>query len=226
MSYYQKYLKYKNKYLNLKKMIGGETELVKAIEEKNIDKILGILKKNPELAKVKNVLEGMPLYIAIDNDLPIEIIDALLDACPNATKEINLRVLPIHLALVKNASFDVVKSLLKAYPEGAKVKGLNELLPIHFALKYKASYEIIEELLIVYPEGAKEFTLDRMLPIHYALYYKAPYKVIQKLLEVYPGGIHIKDSNGLLPMQIANSHGVSPRIIGLLSLYEIGTSSS
>ena len=65
MNYQQKYFKYKNKYLEIKNLYGGNSEeLLKAIESKNYDKIIENLKK---VSPIESYNGTNPLKKLFDN---------------------------------------------------------------------------------------------------------------------------------------------------------------
>ena len=84
MDYKKKYLKYKLKYLNARKILGGTTpDLIDVIKEDNADLVLSLLPC--DVNDIIDEYELPPLIIATQQDSP-KVVKALLNAGadPNA----------------------------------------------------------------------------------------------------------------------------------------------
>ena len=84
---------------------------------------LQILESDPDAARVE-LTQGrilIPLHIALVEQVPLEIITAILDKYPDAVREKTDDKLPLHIACEQEASIEVITALLKAYPESVRV---------------------------------------------------------------------------------------------------------
>ena len=99
------------------------------------------------------------LHLAIEKNAAPEVVQALLAAHPEGTKEpdewLMKNMLPLHLAIKKNAAPEMVMALLASHPEGAKEPDDEGSLPLHFAAENDAAPEVVQALLAAYPEGAR-----------------------------------------------------------------------
>jgi ankyrin repeat protein len=86
----------------------------------------------------------LPLHHAIVNQAPIEVIDLLLDHCPQACKvQDKGGNLPLHLALQHQACKDTLIELLDVYTEACTIENYSFQYPLHLACKYKAPIDVV-----------------------------------------------------------------------------------
>ena len=178
MNYFQKYLKYKNKYLSFRQIAGSrasksaKADLYQAIknfyrdpDEKNIGRHIETILRliTPDSAKNRNRRGMLPLHVIIymstkKNNAIIDIVRKLVSDYPESVKEIYLSGdLPLHIAIMYKAPIEVVSILLSSYPDGSKFIA-NEKLPIHLAASVNASIDVIRILLSAYPESVRKHT--------------------------------------------------------------------
>mmetsp|Transcript_38950 Transcript_38950/g.58512 ORF Transcript_38950/g.58512 Transcript_38950/m.58512 type:complete len:922 (-) Transcript_38950:312-3077(-) len=96
-----------------------------------------------------------PLYAVSERHPPLEVIESLIEACPDAasTRKVPGSQLPLHAACTWRASSGVVGFLLAAYPAGAKAKDDFANLPLHCACFSGADAQVVESLVCTYPRG-------------------------------------------------------------------------
>ncbi|KAG7344536.1 ankyrin repeat domain protein [Nitzschia inconspicua] len=93
----------------------------------------------------------LPVHLACDNNAPISIIRALLEADVNNQSILipdKWGDLPIHTACSRNHT-EVIRLLLEAdiHKKSIHVKDVHESLPLHMAARYNAPKQVIEMLL-------------------------------------------------------------------------------
>jgi hypothetical protein len=121
-------------------------------------------------AQVKNDRGNLPLHSAASFRAPIEVIEALLEAFPEAASATNnYGNLALHFTAWKKGPVDCEKLLLQVYPEGAARKNNHGNLPLHYAAHYNAPLEVVEALYHAYPEGAHQKNNDNNTPLDLAI---------------------------------------------------------
>ena len=102
---------------------------------------------------------GLPLHEAAAYQPPLDVIEALLRAHPDAASTPSLYggILPLHWAACSHASLEVVTALLEAHPAAASTASFSGELPLHWAKTQfgtHASVDVATALLAAFPEGA------------------------------------------------------------------------
>ncbi|KAL7578977.1 hypothetical protein ACA910_019024 [Epithemia clementina (nom. ined.)] len=121
-------------------------------------------------AQVKNDRGNLPLHSAASFRAPVEVIEALLEAYPEAASLTNnYGNLALHFSAWKKGPLESEKLLLKVYPEGAAQKNNHGNLPLHYAAHYNAPLEVVEALYQAYPEGAHQKNNDNNTPLDLAI---------------------------------------------------------
>ena len=202
--------------LRLKSKYSDELRLKSKYDSRTLKARPGRTKTNQEKKIVP--VQLLPLHVALHENMPSDIIAAMLEKYPEAAREKDDKGrLPIRIALDNKASVEIITALLTAYPDAAKEKDGNcNMLPLHLACQSKAPIEVITALLTSYPEGAREKDFGQMLPLHMACHLEASIEIITTLLTTYPDAAREKDSNGRLPMHIACESGASAEVINSL----------
>lgn len=97
-----------------------------------------------------------PLYTALKKNAPLEVVNALITAWPNAVKTVCERsCLPLHIALKNGASLEVVGALIAAWPDAVKEVCGPNCYALHLALKYNAPLGVVNALIDVWPDVVK-----------------------------------------------------------------------
>lgn len=121
-------------------------------------------------AQVKNDRGNLPLHSAASFRAPLEVIESLLEAYPEAASiSNNYGNLALHFCAWKKGPVDCERLLLKVYPEGAAQKNNHGNLPLHYAAHYNAPLEVVEALYKAYPEGALQKNNDNNTPLDLAI---------------------------------------------------------
>jgi len=121
-------------------------------------------------ARKKNDRGNLPLHSAASFRAPVEVIEALLEAYPEAASMTNnYGNLALHFTAWKKGPLDCMKLLLQIFPEGAAQKNNHGNLPLHYAAHYNAPIEVVEALYHAYPEAARQKNNDSNTPLDLAV---------------------------------------------------------
>ena len=119
---------------------------------------------------MKNDRGNLPLHSAASFRAPVEVIEALLEAYPEAASMTNnYGNLALHFSAWKKGPLESEKLLLKVFPDGAAQKNNHGNLPLHYAAHYNAPLEVVEALYQAYPEGAHQKNNDNNTPLDLAI---------------------------------------------------------
>jgi len=124
---------------------------------------------------------------------------------------------PLHIAVINGASLEVVRLLTFQNEKVLTMKDKEGNTPLTVAIKYNAKTEIINFML------AENEMLPTLLdkrantPLHIACMYGRREDVIETLMLSFPEGLHVKNFEGLTPLDLAlRSSDCSDDIINLL----------
>ena len=137
---------------------------------KLVKKVLALLKKDSCGAWESDACHWMPLHYALQAKAPLQLIQALLEACPAAARAIitNSSLHPLHILLGAHQfgglcgmdcseadyALRVVRLLLRADPPGVRALDRNRRLPLHYAVHINE--DVAQLLLAEYPNGANQ----------------------------------------------------------------------
>jgi ankyrin repeat protein len=102
-----------------------------------------------------------PLHIACWGNPPVEVVRALLRACPHAATDKDiLGNTPLHVATGHpNTDPAVVREILSVCPTAASITNKEGLMPLHMACRHAPSNEaVILALIHAYPYALKTRT--------------------------------------------------------------------
>jgi hypothetical protein len=115
------------------------------------DKLVGVMTRGGFQASA-----GMtPLHYACERKPPIEVVEALFEANPEAISQRMMPggFLPLHIACTWHSSPTVISALLSADPTTAKVVDELGNRPLHTACFSGANLAIVQDLLMAYPKA-------------------------------------------------------------------------
>ena len=137
----------------------------------------------PEKVLQKKDDEGnLPLHLAIQYGLSLEVVKALVEAYPDGvTVKNNYNRVALHELVFLDeddsefprdyVDVEVLKFMLEVHPEGSKNTDNLGNLPLHSSIKFDLSLEIIRILILVYPESLLVQNKYGNLPLHKAADY-------------------------------------------------------
>jgi len=141
----------------------------------------------PAEASRSNERGNLPLHAAASFQAPVEAIDALIKANPNAPATANgIGNLPVHHACMWQAPVETVELLLARNPNGATVRNQYGSLPLHMAASNQASPEVIRLLIESYPDALHLQNDDGMTPLDLALADGSASEAVVALLQGRP----------------------------------------
>lgn len=179
-----------------------------------------LLSRFPDAATISaDTWQGdLPLHECLANRKPIEIILALVEACPEAVSLRNmLGEVALHVACFLKSSLEIVQQLVQEYPEGVFVQDDDGMIPLHDAcMKSDSSLEVVEFLIEKHPEGVRSQDVTLRLPLHCAAETGAPLEVVHYLVEEYGDAVTVKDEDGNLPLHKVCSSGASHGVVRML----------
>ena len=202
--------------------------------------------KNLWTMKAKNVYGNVPLHIALIQQAPLIVVQAiLLLHVEVAAIKNNQGLLPIHVALTTaNTSHDIIHTLISTYPQGCMIRlgqndELYENLPLHAYLLHNVSpsLSVVRLLVTTYPNAIKEkcgtSTSGLLLPLHIAVRRSLSLDIINYLVEAYPESISVRTGSGNgnstsqmgdLPLHLALSQSLLSWdcIYRIIELYPLG----
>jgi hypothetical protein len=105
--------------------------LIKSLSQKDWDTALTVILHSPHYTKRIDSSRGLPLHVAYRSGVPIEVLTALLEAYPDATKTRNYRNnLPCHIACFYGTSSEGMKMLLRCNPDVADAMNDSYVAPM------------------------------------------------------------------------------------------------
>lgn len=178
-------------------------------------------------ARRKNDRGNLPLHSAASFRAPVEVIEGLLEAYPEAASITNnYGNLALHFTAWKKGPLDCMKLLLQIFPEGAAQKNNHGNLPLHYAAHYNAPIEVVEALYHAYPEAARQKNNDSNTPLDLAVADGASNNVVALLQgksvppndeEIYEGAkARFERVEKELQKQMASHDGVQEDLDALL----------
>ncbi len=121
-------------------------------------------------ARRKNDRGNLPLHTAASFRAPVEVIEGLLEAYPEAASMTNnYGNLALHFTAWKKGPLDCMRLLLQVFPEGAAQRNNHGNLPLHYAAHYNAPMEVVEALYRAYPEASHQKNNDSNTPLDLAI---------------------------------------------------------
>ena len=96
-----------------------------------------------------------PLHYACERKPPVEVVQALIEANPEAVTKRMMPggCLPLHIACTWHSSPEVVSALLSAGPTTVKVVDELGNRPLHSACFSGAAFPVVQDLLATYPKA-------------------------------------------------------------------------
>jgi hypothetical protein len=105
--------------------------LINPLKQKDWDTALTVILHSPHWTKRFSPIQDLPLHVAYRRGVPTEVITALLEAYPDATKTRNAHnSLPCHIACIYGTSSEGMKMLLRCNPDAAAAMNQHGHTPI------------------------------------------------------------------------------------------------
>lgn len=189
------------------------SSLVSLIYKEKWSEIPDRIKEYPEEAQVWENLDDRPLLYACGRtNIPGEVIDAIIQACPQAVKEKSKLggALPLHIAArqLSNTTPDIVKVLLHHYKEAAVIGNDHGHTPLmsHLVLNETPSLEVVKTLVETKPEAAKITDDFYYYPLHRATDCGI-WEIVKCLIDAYPEALRKKTRTEETPRDMCKRRG-------------------
>jgi ankyrin repeat protein len=169
-------------------------------------------------AKIKNVDDFLPLHLALYERAPLQLIELLIDAYPQALKERDPKgLLPIMIgARDPTVLLTVIRTLTKCHVKGIQEKDPQGDLPVHLTIRHHLPKESSLELLDHYPESLNVPDQQGNNLLHMALRFSAHDELVEELVRRNPSALLQKNKLGDLPLHRACLFHASYAILSLL----------
>jgi hypothetical protein len=174
-----------------------------------------LLEAAPGQAKTQDERTGnFPLHFYVfgrtARTANVEVVQLLLDACPESATYENLRGnLPLKIAVAYGANPDVVNRLIQEYPAGSRAIDLWGDTLLHVAISCGRKLPVIQAIVESYPGSVSVMNDKDALPFHLALHYRSPPEVTSFLLEKYP---EAEDRPMPALDEVVDIHGAAPQV--------------
>ena len=222
----------------------GNTPLHLALQHDTIheEAVLALLAASPSAVKVKCEQGRTPLSIALQKCAPDAVTLALIDACPEATKEKHVGGgTLLHLAFLKErsgperwsepmtlASPAVIASIGAAWPGAIKTKtpvrrtGTDQQsettggeTPLVIALEQGGTLEsVLLTMISLCPDAAHEKCPHSSTPLQIALQRKLTQPVLDALISAWPGSVKERNTHGATALYLSLLHS-APQAVTL-----------
>lgn len=134
------------------------TELHDACQHHESNMIVTLAQKFAEEALMVDEHGSTPLHIACWGNPPLEVIQALLSACPHTVCDQDIDGnTPLHIAVSHpDMSAAAVSALIEACPTAASVRNKEGIMPLHMACRNAPMNERVIAVLVEANPGALE----------------------------------------------------------------------
>ena len=163
-----------------------------------------------------------PLTYAVEQGAPIECVEALYGACPEALSQPDTHERICLHYLTELTPVEVVKLVLTEYPAGTMHRDKNERVPLMLATKvgvstrYKKGFEAMREIEQVYTQQsddagenpAEQRDKYGKTVLHF-ITSKTPLKAVQMLVSKYPDALKAQDFMNQFAVQTAMKSNAS-----------------
>lgn len=195
-----------------------------------VRELMKIATKNAELFQRLDFDGLLPLHVAMENELPLEMIKILAEAYPRG---VIMLYNPYQdgrewrQSVIRSArTVETLEYLLDQairYLHSTLSSGWDEI-QMFFAFHYNM-VDVIQRLVEEFPDFVKQtghfhYALHEgtKLPLHFAVQNSAPMAILELLVSSYPQALTTRDYDGSTPLHIACQLGyVSPNIVQLLA---------
>jgi hypothetical protein len=146
-----------------------------------------------------------PLHICCRNRSEPEVLRHIIAACPRSPTLYADASLPIHIACGVSQLFlslEKVDILLRAFPDGVKVANSQSCYPIHLLSLHLIPTEFYTKVIKLYPMACQMPNIDLNFPLHILCMNYPTVGNVKALLAVYPEAAKLRNSLGLLPIQL------------------------
>lgn len=195
--------------------------------------VYAILKKHPRVACLRhsfrcgvgNNIHPLAVVVALGGSL--KVIEAMVNACPEALNERLGRRTLLHYIISEGVDIKIIEYLTtKCCPTLISQNDSFGSIPLHLAASYPSSSTcVLRHLLQIYPDGAYALDNRSQTALHRACKSRASLSKVLALIEANPKALFLKDYGNNTPLGWAekmdhNLIDVCPEVVELLSMME------
>lgn len=156
-----------------KKLAVAEMKLLEREDKERMEHAIRLLELGEAKAEARKRGRGglnrTQLHLAMENNCPIEKVEALLALYPDAAKEKDSwGNFPLHCGMRWRAPAACVMAVLKAYPAAASGVSKSGSTPLHYGIRFKAPLESIHAVLNEHSGAATMKDQAGYTPLDYA----------------------------------------------------------
>jgi hypothetical protein len=118
--------------------------LIEPLEQQDWETALTVILHSPHLTKIISPTRGLPLDVAYRRAAPVEVLTALLEAYPDATRD-DWNSLRCHFAYCYGTSSEGMKMLLRCNPDAAGAMNYCRKTPINIMNSCKWRFFVDEK---------------------------------------------------------------------------------
>lgn len=187
--------------------------------------ILALVRADPKICRYADQSGHLPLLIAVERNLSVEVTETILNAYPDACLHYEeyfpqRKISPLNAAIRKQSSKDIIRAIIKKCPSTCLKKDSAGNLPIHVALSKDNNDENILTIIEASPAACGAGDFSGNIPLITAIVRNRSYEVIDALLRAYPNGIKCQDNVGYYPLHLAVKQHPSVTVIKrLIAMY-------
>ena len=207
----------------------GRTALHFALSRKdiNIDLVHVLVEKGCGALSSKDNRGRLPLYVACENNAPLEIIKLLLEMnASTITRQHNAATsadkLPLLHVVIQNKHkaesgtiCETLQVLVNHRSDLLQKRDKDGKTPLLYALLVNQDINVLKLLLELCPKYAQEKDNENMLPLHLACRTNASLEIIQMLVLAYPKAVE-EQWGFLLPLHLSSRVNASAQVLNLL----------
>ena len=148
------------------------TRLHDAVQHHDYKEAVNIAHLSSDEAMMVDDHGSTPLHLACWGNPPIDVIQALLKACPQAATDKDvIGNTPLHIASgYPGTDPNLIREILKVCPTAASMTNKEGLMPLHVACRHAChNVRVISALIDAYPYALKART--RVSQLFFRLYY-------------------------------------------------------
>jgi len=171
----------------------GQVELVRML-----------IPENPSACSYQSHNGRVPLHLAIEGGAPVQVIDLLVQACPEAVEMNGCGMNSLFVAIQQNASLHTIKALVRARPQVTSRRDSGGAFPLRRAMEKHAPTALLE-CLCTSPEIVMDVD-DHMnnTALHTAFECGIPQKsMVRLLVTIAPQVSILKCRSGHTPLTLA-----------------------
>ena len=163
-----------------------------------------LVQANPScLLQAEKIGGRLPLHVSIITGAPVDIVQYLCQAQPQALKEIDVDGnLPVHHAA--SYSSPALKFVIEAHPEACHVPNRKDRFPLHLlcassCLDSETAVQDVEICFKAYPKAIQVADRYGRLPLHLTCQTHACWETMEFLISEYPVALTTKDKSRHTP---------------------------